>query len=441
MCGAVRLTSISPAIYPLINVGRVVLKPRQAAAATDSRQPRTFARKLLHVTDSKRRLDWLQVLRGVAALGVVMSHCAVYLVVDANTRWLTGALDHLGSGVDLFFIISGFIMVHTTMNDTGGLRSAVRFVAKRMQRIWPAYIVLTLVFGFAEYGWRLIGDDATRLMLVKSLLFVPGSYDTIFANQVIGPGWTLGFEMYFYAVFAVSLLFVRWRWLFLAIWCVVMLLVVPLAYGASLTGVFESWETAYPVGYLKLATNPFVWEFVFGGLAAVVHHSRLRIGSVWTCWALASVAVMFAVWNTLAPILPGTFGLAAGYVLLIVALSVASKSIALPALRPLRYCGDISYTLYLAHTAVIHGLHWVYHAAGLNAFSATWFNVAISLAGSIAFAALTSRFLERDMLKVLVSVCRTAWAEPAQRCETGADAIVPQGVATPALGYRPAAPR
>jgi exopolysaccharide production protein ExoZ len=394
----------------------------------------------LHVTDSKRRLDWLQVLRGAAALSVVTSHCTVYLVPDADTRRLTGALDHLGSGVDLFFIISGFIMVHTTMNDPGGLHAAVRFAAKRLQRIWPAYIVLTLVVGFAGYGWSLIGDDATRLMLIKSLLFVPGNYDTIFAGQIIGPGWTLGFEVYFYAVFAVSLLFARWRWLFLAVWCAVMLVVVPLAYGASLTGVYESWATAYPVGYLKLATNPFVWEFVFGGLAAVAHHGRLRIGHVWTCRAVASAAVVFAVWNTFDPILPGTFGLGAGYVVMIVALSVASNTTALPALRPLRYLGDISYTLYLVHMAVILGLHWIYDAAGLTAFSATWFSVAIALAASVAVAALSSRFLERDMPKLFVSVCRTAWAEPAQRREAGAGAAMPQRAATLALGYPPPAP-
>lgn len=369
------------------------------------------------MTDSNRRLDWLQALRGVAALGVVASHGAVYLAPDVHDRWLVDALNHLGSGVDLFFVISGFIMVHTTINDPGGFRSAVRFAAKRVQRIWPAYAVLTLVVGFAGFGWRLIGDDATRLTLIKSLLFVPASYDTLFAGQIIGPGWTLGFEVYFYAVFAVSLLFARWRWWFLAAWCAVMLVALPLAWGASLTGVYESWETAYPVGYLKLATSPFVWEFAFGGLAAVIHHSRLRIHNAWQGRALASVAVVFAVWNTFDPLLPGTFGLAAGYALLIAALSVASKTAPLPALRPLRSCGDISYTLYLAHMAVIHGLLWIYAATGLDGLSASWANVVISLAASIAVAALTSRFLERDMLPVFVSVCRAAWAEHQPRSD------------------------
>jgi peptidoglycan/LPS O-acetylase OafA/YrhL len=383
--------------------------------------------------DSKQRLGWLQVLRGVAAAGVVISHCAVYLVPDASTAWLLGALHHLGSGVDLFFVISGFIMVHTTMGDRGGWRSAARFAGKRMQRVWPAYLVLTLIVGFARFGWGLIGDDATRLMLIKSLLFVPGSYDTLFADQIIGPGWTLGFEVYFYAVFAVSLLCARWRWLFLAAWCVVTLLVIPLAYGASLTGIYESWATAYPFGYLKLATSPFVWEFALGGLAAVLHHSRLRIGRAWMCHATAAAATVFALWNTFDPIPSGTLGLASGYAMLIVALSTASKTIDLPELRGLRYLGDISYTLYLEHMIVIHSLRWIYASVGLGDLSAAWLNVPVTLAACVAAAALTSRFLERDMFKLFWSVCRSAWAAPQPR-----DAAPAATVPLPVASARPA---
>jgi peptidoglycan/LPS O-acetylase OafA/YrhL len=122
---------------------------------------------------------------------------------------------------------------------------------------------------------------------------------------------------------------------------------------------------------------------------------------------------VFATWNTFDPILPGTFGLAAGYALLIAALSTAGKTIAMPTLRPLRYLGDISYTLYLQHMMVFHGLLWIAASAGFADLSTHWPYVALSLAASIAMAAITSRFLERDMLKLFVAVCRTAWAEPA----------------------------
>jgi peptidoglycan/LPS O-acetylase OafA/YrhL len=205
------------------------------------------------------------------------------------------------------------------------------------------------------------------------------------------------------------LLFARGRWLFLGLWCAVTLIVVPLAFGAPLTGVYQSYTTAYPFDYLKIATSPFVWEFVLGGLAAALHGSRLRIGNAWVCRAIACGAIVFAAWNTFDPILPGTFGLAAGYAMLIAALSLAGKTIALPALRPLRYLGDISYTLYLAHMVVIHALLWSYAALGLDAFAASWLNLPVTVAACIAAAALSSRFLERDMLPLLVSAGRSAW--------------------------------
>ena len=358
------------------------------------------------MTASNQRLGWLQALRGVAAIGVVISHCVVYLPPDAPHQWLIGALNHLGSGIDLFFVISGFIMVHTTIDDPGGFRSAVRFAAKRLQRIWPAYVVLTLVIGSVGLGWNLIGDEATRLRLVKSIIFLPASYDTLFADQIIPQGWTLSFEIYFYAVFAVSLMFARWRWVFLALWCGVMLVAVPLAYGASLTGVYESFETPYPFDYLKIATNPFVWEFAVGGLAGAIYHSRLRIGNALIGRAAVSVAIAFAAWNTFDPILPGSFGLAAGYAVMIATIALASKTTEMAAPRALRYLGDVSYSLYLEHMAVIHVLHQVYQSIGLTDLSATWSIVPLTLVACIAAAAFTGRFLEHDMLKGFVSVCR-----------------------------------
>ena len=225
-------------------------------------------------------------------------------------------------------MISGFVMVHTTQGDPGGVRSAARFAVRRLQRIWPAYFVLTLAIGFSSFGWSLVGDEETRVRLAKSILFVPANYDSIYAHQIIAQGWTLGFEVYFYAIFAISLLFARTRWIFLAAWWSVTLVAVPLAYDASLTDVFESYATTdYPVGYLKLVTNPFIWEFVAGGIAGLIYHSALRIESAVLCSALARVAVAFAIWNTFDPFVPGSLGVGLPFAMMITAVSVASKTI------------------------------------------------------------------------------------------------------------------
>jgi exopolysaccharide production protein ExoZ len=327
-----------------------------------------------------------------------------------STAYYPGAIDILvrfGAGVDLFFVISGFIMVHTTRGDLGGGRSAARFALKRLQRIWPAYCVLTLVVGILVFGWGLIVDDETRVRLVKSILFLPASYDSVYARQIIVQGWTLGFEVYFYAVFATSLLFASWRWTFLAAWCGVMLIAVPLAYHASLTDVFQSYAmTDYPFSYLKLATNPIVWEFVAGGVAGLIYHSAVQIRSDVLCSGLAIGSVAFAIWNTFSPIVPGSLGVALVFAIMIATISIASKTIEIRAPRALRYLGDISYTLYLEHLVVIYVLRSAYAFLGLKDQLAALCNIPVTVAGCILAATLSSRFLERDLLRWVLSAWR-----------------------------------
>jgi peptidoglycan/LPS O-acetylase OafA/YrhL len=132
----------------------------------------------------------------------------------------------------------------------------------------------------------------------------------------------------------------------------------------------------------------------------------LRIGNAVIGRAAVSVAIPFAAWNTFDPILPGSFGLAAGYAVMIAVIALASKTTAMAAPRALRYLGDISYTLYLEHMAVIHVLHQVYRSMGLTDLSATWSIVPLTLVACIAVAALTGRFLERDLLTGVWAVCR-----------------------------------
>ena len=354
------------------------------------------------MTDTGGKLGWLQALRGFAAVGVVTCHCLINLPSDVPYPGLIAILDRLGVGVDLFFVISGFIIVHATHGDPGGFQSAARFAFKRFRRIWPAYFVLTLAIGFSSLGWSLIGDEETRVRLVKSILFIPVNYDTVYAHQIIAQGWTLGFEVYFYAIFAISLLFARARWIFLAAWFCVTLIAVPLACHASLTDGFQSYATNYPVEYLKLATNPFVWEFVAGGIAGLIYHSALRIESAVLCSALALAAVAFAIWNTFDSFVPGSLGV--GLELCDddrAVVSIASKTIEIR-LPMLSYLGDISYTLYLEHLAVIYVLQFLYRYLGLKAELSTVANIPVTVAICILAAALSSRFLERDLPRLLL---------------------------------------
>jgi len=145
-----------------------------------------------------QRLDGLQWGRGIAALAVVLGHSLAHPLPRLSDG---AALLGIG-GVTLFFVISGFIMVVTTgpsRFDPGA------FMLRRLLRIVPLYYLLTALTAVLVLAmpsvFRHTAFDPVHL--VKSLLFIPdhrpGSEEIV---PLLKLGWTLNFEMFFYAVFA-----------------------------------------------------------------------------------------------------------------------------------------------------------------------------------------------------------------------------------------------
>jgi exopolysaccharide production protein ExoZ len=131
-------------------------------------------------------------LRGAAAIMVVVFHIfsnVPFMQPDlAKTLWLRG-------GVDIFFVISGFVMVQST---TGRSVKALQFLRRRALRIVPMYWIATFaVIMQVEGDW---------LFKVKSLLFIPAlNPESKMMQPVLEPGWTLNYEMFFYLVFALTM--------------------------------------------------------------------------------------------------------------------------------------------------------------------------------------------------------------------------------------------
>jgi exopolysaccharide production protein ExoZ len=130
----------------------------------------------------------IQYLRALAALSVVWYH--------ANLEY--GGTPFNGAGVDVFFVISGFIMVYTTKS------SAWEFAKNRLIRVVPLYWLATvLLLALCALGlFHTI--QVTPMRIIKSFLFIPYA-----GGPVLNPGWTLSYEMAFYAIFAFSLLVKR----------------------------------------------------------------------------------------------------------------------------------------------------------------------------------------------------------------------------------------
>ena len=114
----------------------------------------------------------IQVLRAVAAYMVVFHHLIDSWNNYVGTEFAPIYLNVGAAGVDIFFVISGFVMIEAT---TGKAVSPITFLQKRINRIVPLYWLLSILaaIGMAA-GLRMFGGHVSGLPdLIRSLLFVP----------------------------------------------------------------------------------------------------------------------------------------------------------------------------------------------------------------------------------------------------------------------------
>ena len=224
------------------------------------------------ITTLPKRLESIQALRGIAALLVLLFHMTAFQsqMAEGNpsdVKLVSGIWDNGWAGVDLFFVISGFIMVYVTQNFGRGLRDVGQFIVSRITRIYPLWWVcagiMTLYF-WLTYGMPAAPDrvaDSREAIsyAVKSFMLIPQK-----AEPILGLGWTLIHEIFFYIVFA-CLLFLPRKLLplLLMVWAVLTIIAAhyirPAAFGRSLA---------------ELAASPLSLEFIGGGLAGYLILAR-----------------------------------------------------------------------------------------------------------------------------------------------------------------------
>ena len=153
------------------------------------------------------QLQGIQALRAIAALLVVFGHAAHEAEAIA-ARVGVPAIDpsflYWGSGVDIFFVISGFIMVHTSAELFGRPGAWRIFLGRRIARIVPLYWLLTslLLIGSLFVPQLLNVPIGDWQHILASYLFIPSLRGGSEIRPVMALGWTLNFEMFFYLLFA-----------------------------------------------------------------------------------------------------------------------------------------------------------------------------------------------------------------------------------------------
>lgn len=285
----------------------------------------------------------VQVLRGLAATFVIWVHAQRFIPADS----MPATISEFGyGGVDLFFVISGFIMVHTTQ---GKQVTPYKFIKNRIARICPLYYIVTFfVFMLSILVPNAFNSTSPEIYsLLKSLFFIPfeKTGGRIYPTYYLG--WTLNFEMFFYFIFAFSL-FLGERIRICAVGAILLSL--------SITGVLIDDPADQGVAAFYY-TRPIILDFALGMLIAFFGVSARRAHpALWwvllvfgTCWFLWGGALT-AFGN--GPVLPPTdtvlrFGIPSA---LVVAAAVGlDRSGVRLGTELMRRAGDASYSIYLSH--------------------------------------------------------------------------------------------
>ncbi|WP_432369359.1 acyltransferase family protein (plasmid) [Pantoea allii] len=293
------------------------------------------------------RILTIQYVRGLAALLVVIAHNSAFL----GEYWVShipGAL-----GVDVFFIVSGFIMTFITRQVP---ERAGTFLIKRFFRIWPPLFLVWLGSIVFVYHERTIGQMSCVLYFCLQDYTKQGP---TFGYSPLGPPWTLSYEVMFYAVFALSM---RLSYRYRSCLCALIFMAAMVGFQLFYNGNFSFSSQASPEmvvshwwqGWIKIASNTVVIEFIAGMfLAELMVNDKISDSRVIRAVAWSALVLAFAFVTITGP---QVFGMSGGFwpALIIMAsvitLSCHTKTVNI---RALSFLGDISYSLYLVHYPVM----------------------------------------------------------------------------------------
>lgn len=313
----------------------------------------------------------IQILRGLAALMVVVFHLPSAL----------GALDLdipvLNGGVDLFFIISGFVMVVSTRD---GRRDRRAFLMQRFTRIVPLYWVMTFVMAAALLVFA--GRASSPGQIIDSLLFIP-YLDTAtgFVQPVLGVGWTLNLEILFYVLFAATMVFGT----------LTQMALIGFVFAAAMAARIVFKPAADTV--LFFYTTPIQFEFLAGMALGHVAGRLARLPA-----ALAVSAVVLAVASALVMVLgfdmPRTLAQGIPALFLVMGCVALEPYFRRFAPRILIRLGDASYSLYLTHTIVLLAAAPVVAAAHVS----PWIAGPAVVVACAAVSLVSYGFVEKPLL-------------------------------------------
>lgn len=337
------------------------------------------------------KLDSIQALRGIAVLGVVGFHMlAMERKYSGGDLLLPQALQWGQLGVDLFFAISGFVMVMVTQGRFQRAGEVPRFLWHRLTRIYPTYwfyFLLTLAVFLIKPDW-VNASQGHQADLLSSLFLYPT--DT---PPLVMVAWSLIHELWFYAVFALLLLLPE-KWL---PWLL-------LTWGLCIAVVNQAVDLNALPAPARIALHGYTLEFILGALAALcvyrlpIAASRFQL-QLLQVGALIGLGVAFIA--DIASAAPHWRAATVGGLSALLLFCCAVLERRGQGIQPglLHAIGNASYTIYLSHLLVLGVIGRLWQLVAVP--GSPWDNLlayALMLSAVVVYGFVGLRFIERPAL-------------------------------------------
>lgn len=301
-----------------------------------------LTKKISQISVPQNQRSDIQVLRGIAVLAVVLYHL--------NFPIHSGFL-----GVDIFFVISGYVITGSILQSKGSLKNVlINFYKKRIRRLFPTstYIILltlfaTLLFLPRVYISRYINDAVSSFFMISNFRFAYIGVDYLQDALETSPFlhfWSLAVEEQFYLLWPLTLL-TLFRWKILYYFAIPSFFLV-----SAITPLL------YPTAYFFFPTSR-AWEFLVGAFVATIPKYNVKIIFKYFVLIISPLSFSLAMLVTHSSINQTLL-----FTLLIVLATGLLIYVGFSAvlLKPLEHVGNFSYSLYLIHWPIIAILNY-YH--------------------------------------------------------------------------------
>jgi peptidoglycan/LPS O-acetylase OafA/YrhL len=345
----------------------------------------------------------LQIFRGIAAIFVLSAHATLFF----DDRYLLGIMNEGTSGVDFFFVLSGFIIYYAHHGDIGKPNSLMVYLKKRFIRIYPIYWFYTFMYVFIIFSVYLLSDKSIAPYfldindLMKSLILYPHNLSST-DSPIIAPAWSLSYEIMFYTIFGMAILIKpKYSLMIISVWVFCIFSVFLQIFSTS---------NFIISGFIF---NPMNLEFLYGCVIASLTLNYRKFDKYGVVITILGALYLVVSWvNGLYHIVDFksikviTYGISYSLIIYGAVLMVKNKgqnnNIELSRVKKIFiYFGDASYSIYLIHFMPLYLLSIAVKKSDIFHVVNPFIVITICILVVIALSCLSYKFIEKQFLSSL----------------------------------------